>query len=518
MDNFEVKLDSLSLEEFRIQESKRYFPSGYEVPDIRISEKIFQENVSVGKTNPNNVSMGMLIFRDCVFNGKVDIPRYSKSYFYSCIFNGSIDFIYSEGILNNCNINSPINIQAPISEIDLSKFSFKKGVNISGSESVNISNLKFENSLDARLTFSNNIQTITLENLTGGICYFGGIGSTVSRMVKLKKIKPKEVSFQSVVFLGTSMIYGESEITEIRIENSSGQQAEFFICDSKVSSFKIKSSSIGEISLERCTIDTFLLKEYGSLNSKLSILECKNFKLITFDKLINRGFFLLSNVNLVQDGELKICNSDLGKIDFILCDFSKGKIDFKNSKLSEIFFSESSFPRIVLSDGGINYMQQQLFFGQLSVAAQKQGDSIKSQEYSSREVAAHFNRIELFSKDFFEKLGLFFNFLSSDFGRSWPRGVLFSIVAGLVFFVGMLLSTKQFEFGWPTFLPGIIPAYLKFMNPLRFFELTEIFKSTPFNDKIELNGLSYFFDFLGKIFVAYGYYQTIQAFRRHGRK
>ena len=56
------------------------------------------------------------------------------------------------------------------------------------------------------------------------------------------------------------------------------------------------------------------------------------------------------------------------------------------------------------------------------------------------------------------------------------------------------------------------------MNPLRFFELEALFNNTSQEGIIKLNGLSYLSDFGGRIFLAYGYYQTIQAFRRFGRK
>ena len=64
----------------------------------------------------------------------------------------------------------------------------------------------------------------------------------------------------------------------------------------------------------------------------------------------------------------------------------------------------------------------------------------------------------------------------------------------------------------------ILTAYLKFMNPLRFFELDALFNNTPVENKLRLNTYSYLSDFIGRIFITYGYYQTIQAFRRFGRR
>jgi hypothetical protein len=56
------------------------------------------------------------------------------------------------------------------------------------------------------------------------------------------------------------------------------------------------------------------------------------------------------------------------------------------------------------------------------------------------------------------------------------------------------------------------------MNPLRFFELESIFKVGQERPFLSLSGWSYFWDLWGRVFVAYGFYQTIQAFRKYGRK
>jgi len=56
------------------------------------------------------------------------------------------------------------------------------------------------------------------------------------------------------------------------------------------------------------------------------------------------------------------------------------------------------------------------------------------------------------------------------------------------------------------------------MNPLRFFDTDALFTKGNNKPYLTLTNLSYLWDFLGRVFVAYGYYQTIQAFRRFGRK
>jgi hypothetical protein len=211
-------------------------------------------------------------------------------------------------------------------------------------------------------------------------------------------------------------------------------------------------------------------------------------------------------------------SSNLGKTDFIYCDFSKALLEFENCKITEAFFSETEFPKKVIVNGRRNYGQAQLIFGQLATAFQKQGDNIRALEYGSRELEAHYKTLKWLSPNFFQKLNLWLNDISNNFGRNWIRGGVFSFCVGFLFFCLLLIATDKYSWGLPSFNFDLLPAYLKFMNPLRFFELEQLFKNTPMEEAIKLNGLSYLADFGGRIFVAYGYYQTIQAFRRFGRK
>ena len=65
--------------------------------------------------------------------------------------------------------------------------------------------------------------------------------------------------------------------------------------------------------------------------------------------------------------------------------------------------------------------------------------------------------------------------------------------------------------------PRLIASLFRFMNPLRIFDLETLFTQHG-KTFVTLTGTSYLFDLLGRITLTYGYYQTIQAFRRFGRK
>jgi len=235
---------------------------------------------------------------------------------------------------------------------------------------------------------------------------------------------------------------------------------------------------------------------------------------LEFEKVFNKGSITLRDIRIADHGTVSFRSSNLGKTDFILCDFTRAKLIFENSKLTESFFAESSFPRIVIGRGGINHNQAQLAFGQIAAAYQRQGDNVRALEYNAREVEALYRATRWKSWDILKKFNLWLNFISNNFGRYWMLGVVFSVFVGLLFFCFLLITTDKYEIGFPTIESTLVPVYLRFMNPIRFVDLESLFGAVS----VKLNNWSYFWDLLGRVFLTYGYYQTIQAFRRYGRK
>jgi uncharacterized protein YjbI with pentapeptide repeats len=118
-----------------------------------------------------------------------------------------------------------------------------------------------------------------------------------------------------------------------------------------------------------------------------------------------------------------------------------------------------------------------------------------------------------------EKFILIFNWLSTNYGTNWSRGVGFTLGTGLIFFlvlVSFLLNEPYFVWGWENWkefwkvLDTGLEYYVQFLNPGHSFNFMKEFKPSP-------KGVSYAVDAIGRIFVTYGYYQTIQAFRKYKR-
>tara|TARA_R110002051_G_scaffold308954_1_gene381261 strand:- start:5479 stop:6645 length:1167 start_codon:yes stop_codon:yes gene_type:complete len=114
----------------------------------------------------------------------------------------------------------------------------------------------------------------------------------------------------------------------------------------------------------------------------------------------------------------------------------------------------------------------------------------------------------------FNRVILWLNRKSNDYGTRFEYGVLFTFRVGLIFFILIFLSTEEF---WNRIclnceidldvIAYTIKQFINYLNPVH---------SMDFIDEVRpIFGISYIFDFFGRIAVGYGIYQTVQAFRKY---
>lgn len=115
------------------------------------------------------------------------------------------------------------------------------------------------------------------------------------------------------------------------------------------------------------------------------------------------------------------------------------------------------------------------------------------------------------NKNWKDSFILFFNEQSNYFGLDWFKGIKFTIFTSFMFYL-LYIITFTISIRNITLLPDSVEdffvKYLKFVNPLSFLK--------PPIEEAEHYFFPIFFLILGKIFVSYGIYQTIQAFRKFG--
>lgn len=106
-------------------------------------------------------------------------------------------------------------------------------------------------------------------------------------------------------------------------------------------------------------------------------------------------------------------------------------------------------------------------------------------------------------------LGL--NYISNNHGKSYLRGIAFTMMIGWLFFYFALIATEVYSFGFENFWSSTqnsVKYYFNFIIPTH---------KVNYMDELNPKNWFYFWDFAGRAFVAFGIYQTIQAFRKYKR-
>lgn len=110
-----------------------------------------------------------------------------------------------------------------------------------------------------------------------------------------------------------------------------------------------------------------------------------------------------------------------------------------------------------------------------------------------------------------DKIILWLNKNSNEFDTNWVVGVNFSLLVGTVTYLIVLSSMFIFR-----------DLTIDNINSSIFLtSLVDVFNITKWDNLeiigVKLKGFSYLLLFIGRIFIGYGYYQTIQAFRKFGK-
>ncbi|MGL4452876.1 MAG: hypothetical protein ACRCTZ_17065, partial [Sarcina sp.] len=187
------------------------------------------------------------------------------------------------------------------------------------------------------------------------------------------------------------------------------------------------------------------------------------------------------------------------------------ELDLKNTSLiGKLVFNPSDTLNIF--DSNIIKNRETAYL--LKKGKQEEGDSISASHFKRKELqlylkdcTSYFNLSKLK-----ECIVLFFNKISNDFGQSWIRGIIFTMSFAYMFYLLINfygLEKPIFRFTWS--LEGFGTAwkeYLKILNVLNFNDKLDNFKFTALGETLF---------FVSKIFVSYGIYQTVSAFRKFGK-
>ena len=253
----------------------------------------------------------------------------------------------------------------------------------------------------------------------------------------------------------------------------------------------------------------------------------------------------------IKGPTFRIAQSSLGKTEFMDCDLESFRLEFNNAKITEVFMSGGTVPedKIFICDEDNNEEKDALrreeqnvsVYNQLKKIFEGQGDIYLSTHFQSK-TAEHQEKVltirrskekqdfkedkptlvglltlkrnawqkllNWFSTTFWDLITFKLNWISNRHGESWGQAFVFTSAVAAIFYllflgvIGRLLKNTAFD--WD--LAGKYFTYLDPTHKIDFIEHTK------------LNFAAYLIDFLSRIFVGYGIYQFISAFRKHGKK
>ncbi len=148
-------------------------------------------------------------------------------------------------------------------------------------------------------------------------------------------------------------------------------------------------------------------------------------------------------------------------------------------------------------------------------------ENIRAFEYRKNELISYTKELKISKVKMQERIVLFLNRISNNHGINWGRGLLFTLASWLLFYSLFALAENNF-----LYLTHLDCKFFLFERNFWSDALTYLWIPDGLNDlsdglKMEHSILNFIFMMvffiLGKVSIAYGVFQTISAFRRHGK-
>jgi uncharacterized protein YjbI with pentapeptide repeats len=418
-------------------------------------------------------------------------------YFYDCTFKCEVEF-------NNCNFE----------ELSFKNTKEIRSLTVNGKNEVNkakINSFRFYN--EENLHNDQNPKPQLTTNF-----YFSYL------------IIPEVFSIENIDHIAGIFEFNQNDLSEkgnqeIRFKNTNFSNANFISNTFKSKTNFINTSFKYDLEHLKPARTRFEhTKFYDNTFEKVNFSKSKFDNLIEFDKCD-----FLSKVWFEECKDLN--NSHLK---FVSCKFEKYSL-FDNSKLNKIEILRSKFlEKASFENFETNYFK----IHQVTFAESAYFDDINKNNNSAienwdrktlraikRELVNTHNQIdylrfkayelEAFKKEkgksWKDNTILKLNSYSSKNGLDWFRGFLFTIFIGFIFYLLYLCTyavvmKKTVDF--PNSVEDFFVGYLKFLNPFSLFK-------SPIQDA-EIYFFPLFFFMFGKIFISYGIFQTVQAFRKFG--
>ncbi|MFN8324217.1 hypothetical protein [Flavobacterium sp.] len=268
-----------------------------------------------------------------------------------------------------------------------------------------------------------------------------------------------------------------------------------------------------------------------------SKFERNEFNKVNFSKTNVIDYLEFDNCDFLRTTWFEECvNSKMSRLKFVACKFEKyvlfdGSFFNKLEILHTKFMDKFSFQNVIVNKFKLHQItfKETAYFDDLNkntnnviedwdvktlraikrelANSQNQIDYLRFKAYELNAYKKEIDKNKLSWKD---SLILYFNESSNNFGLDWTKGISFIFQWSFIFYLFYIIaySARVESLDCLPKIEDFASNYLKFTNPLSFLN--------PPLKQSENYFLPILFLIFGKIFVSYGIYQTIQAFRKFG--
>lgn len=387
------------------------------------------------------------------------------------------------------------------------------------------------------------------------------IGDIIIEKSNIEYLEAKR-QYGSMVFTGSEIplvVLDECYIP--RFDISMGAKLEAYISGGQVNSITFSKSSLSNnslISFSGCKIYSLIFEEFSvlgrlffrkiqfaeqpfewwdedekSLKEKYSSIGDILFQGIKRSYLRNLNEFL----NKFPHPTIRIAHSSLGSTEFTNSPLGAFRFEFNNSKIKNCFISGGTEPSeniVIIDDDGKpleknakeTHVQKVSIYNQFKKIFEAQGDTYRAAQFQAK--WAEYQKIVLeqafkeeknscniwkiikhLKNDKAQDISIFwFNQKSNKHGEDWLQAVKFLLLVSVPTYLLFLFLAGHLYFGGD-FDSSFIGYYFDFLNPVR---------KSNFIDGMHVPWCAKVVDFFARILIAYGIYQFIAAFRKHGRK
>jgi hypothetical protein len=353
------------------------------------------------------------------------------------------------------------------------------------------------------------------------------------KSIEISGSKEKDNNFKNIVISNTNVS------NSIRIENTTFQD-NFQVINCETNVLLMTKINLNKLSLINSKINKKLLFTNSTIESinalsGISISDCIIFNF--YMKIIqNQKDFHFRNNNILDNFEFGNYSNNESNIYFTDNHFEKN-VYFDSISINEFNFKSVFFKGIVtfqnINSNEIKFKSTHFdkasFYDNFKINFPKKCD-LKTIRLIKNQLIKTENRIDLAYYNILEndlvyedkktskqdKVLLFFNKYSNRYNTDWVLGIGFTFITSFIFFIFLLIANTFIENSKYPLCLNLKFKLADFEKTFNYF-LKFIFNIGYKDEEISSNGFLFFIFIMAKIFIGYGIYQTIQAFRKYGK-